>query len=86
MHVTTRTAIGALSVAALAGSAVGGVSAFGHDDNGQHHGHHNGKTLLNSTLAPTVLSDPTIHGVMRGGAPWVLTAARSGCAMTGASG
>jgi len=76
MHVTTRTAIGALSVAALAGSAIGGVSAFGHDDNGQgnqgNHGRHNGQTLLNSTLAPTVLSDLPIHGVTRGGAPWVL--------------
>jgi len=73
MHVTMRTAIGALSAAALAGSAAGGISAFGHDDNSQgDHGHHNGKTLFESTLAPTVLSDPMIHGVTRGGAPWVL--------------
>jgi hypothetical protein len=76
MHVTTRSAIGALSVAALAGSAIGGVSAFGHNDNSQggkgNHGRHNGQTLFRSALAPTVLSDPTIHGQARGGAPWVL--------------
>ena len=68
MHVTKRTAIGALSAAALAGSAAGGLSAFGHEN----HGHHNGRTLFQSALAPTVLSDPPIHNVTRGGAPWVL--------------
>ena len=74
MHVTKRTAIGALSAAALAGSAVGGVTAFGHDDNGQgnDHGHHNGRTLFESTLAPSVLADQPIHNVIRGGAPWIL--------------
>jgi hypothetical protein len=69
MQVNKRTAIGALSVAALAGSAAGGVSALGHEN----HGRHSGRTLLQSTLAPTVLSDPPIHFVTRGGAPWVLT-------------
>jgi hypothetical protein len=68
MQVNKRTAIGALSVAALAGSAAGGVSALGHED----HGRHNGRTLLQSSLAPSVLSDPPIHSVIRGGAPWVL--------------
>jgi hypothetical protein len=68
MHVTKRTAIAALSATALAGSAAGGVSALGHEG----HGHQKGRTLLQSTLAPTVLSDLPIHGVTRGGAPWVL--------------
>ena len=68
MHVTKRTAIGALSAAALAGSAAGGISAFGHED----HGHHNGRTLFQSALAPSVLADQPIHNVIRGGAAWVL--------------
>jgi hypothetical protein len=69
MHVTKRTAIGLLSAAALGWSAISGaVSALGHSD----HGHHRGRTLLNATLAPTVPTDPTIHGVAAGGLPWVL--------------
>jgi hypothetical protein len=66
MELNKRTAVGLLSAAALAGSAITGFAASGHEDNG----HHAGQTLLRSTLAPTVLSDPTIHGVARGGVPW----------------
>jgi hypothetical protein len=76
MHVTTRTAIGVLSAAALAGSAIGGVSAFGHDDHNQgdqgNHGRHNGATVFRSAVAPSLPGPPTIHGVNAGGAPWVL--------------
>jgi hypothetical protein len=73
MHVTTRSAIGVLSAAALAGSAIGGVSAFGHDDNGQgNHGRHNGATVFRSAVAPSLPGPPTIHGVNAGGVPWVL--------------
>jgi hypothetical protein len=68
MHVKNATAVGALSAAVLAGSAIGGMAAFGHED----HGRHGGQTLFRSTLAPTVLSDPAIHGVTRGGVPWQL--------------
>ena len=62
MEINTRTAAGLLSATALGWSA---IAAFGH-------GNHNGQTLLRSSLAPTVLSDPTIHGVARGSVPWVL--------------
>lgn len=76
MHVTTRTAIGVLSAATLAGSAIGGVSAFGHDDNSQggqgSHGKHNGATVFRSAVAPSLPGPPAIHGVNAGGAPWVL--------------
>jgi hypothetical protein len=69
MQINTRTAVGLLSATALGWSAVtGAVAALGHND----HGHHNGRTLFNSTLAPSVLTDPTIHGVARGGVPWQL--------------
>jgi hypothetical protein len=76
MHVTTRTAIGVLSAATLAGSAIGGVSAFGHDDHSQggqgNHGRHNGATVFRSAVAPSIPGPPVIHGVNAGGAPWVL--------------
>lgn len=69
MQVTKRNAVGLLSATALGWSAItGALAAFGHDD----HGQHRGQTLFRSTLAPTVLSDPTIHGVARGGVPWQL--------------
>ena len=69
MEINTRSAVGLLSATALGWSAITGtLGAFGH--NGQ--GRHNGQTLLSSTIAPSVLSDPMIHGVTRGGAPWVL--------------
>jgi hypothetical protein len=69
MELNTRTAVGMLSAAALGSSAItGALSAFGHEDDGNHRG----QTLLRSTLAPSILSDPTIHGVARGGVPWQL--------------
>ena len=69
MNLTTRTAIGLLSATALGWSAItGALTAFGHEN----HGQHRGETLFRSTLAPTVLSDPTIHGVARGNVPWML--------------
>jgi hypothetical protein len=77
MQVTKRSAVGVLSAAALAGSAIGGVSAFGHDDHsqgdqGNNHGRHNGATVFRSAVAPSLPGPPTIHGVSAGGAPWVL--------------
>lgn len=72
MHVTTRTAIGALSAAALAGSAIGGVSAFGKHGSQGNHGRHNGATVFRSAVAPSLPGPPAIHGVNAGGAPWVL--------------
>jgi hypothetical protein len=69
MKINRRTAVGLLSATALGWSAItGALTAFGHGD----HGHHRGHTLFRSALAPTVLSDPTIHGVARGGVPWQL--------------
>jgi hypothetical protein len=69
MEINKRTAIGLLSATALGVSALSGsLTAFAHDG----HGHHNGNTVFRSTLAPSVLSDPAIHGVVRGGVPWQL--------------
>jgi hypothetical protein len=40
----------------------------------EHHGfgQHRGNTLLDTTLAPSVPTDPAIHGAAAGGVPWVL--------------
>jgi hypothetical protein len=58
---------GALALAA-AGLALAddGKGKHGRDDD------RNGSTLLRSTLAPSVPTDPTFHGVAAAGAPWVL--------------
>jgi hypothetical protein len=43
----------------------------GFDEHGNF-GEHRGNTLFDTTLAPTVPSDPALHGNAAGGAPWVL--------------
>ncbi len=68
MQVSRRTAVAALAVAALGGSATAGMSAFGRDGRGHHRGH----VLFASQVAPSVPTDPTIHGVQPGNAPWVI--------------
>jgi hypothetical protein len=83
MHVSRRTALAALAVAALGGSATTAVSALGHDrgrehqrrdhrgnDRNRHHGE-----LLRTSLAPSVPASsggPTLNGIAPGGVPWVL--------------
>jgi hypothetical protein len=58
---------GALALAA-AGLALAddGKGKNGRDDED------NGRTLVRATLAPSVPTDPTFHGVAAAGAPWVL--------------
>lgn len=68
-------------------TAVGALGDRGqHKGNGQHNGKgqhrgfgqhggfgkHRGNTLFDTRLAPSVPTDPPIHGVAAGGAPWVL--------------
>jgi hypothetical protein len=61
-------AVAALSTAL----AVGALSAIGSDGgHGKGHDNHGGQ-LISETLAPSVPTDPTFHGVAPGGAPWVL--------------
>jgi hypothetical protein len=74
MQMSRRGAIALLSVAALGGSAATAVTAAGHDGGqGRHDGEHRGETLLRTSLAPSVPTDPAIDGVKAGGVPWVLT-------------
>jgi hypothetical protein len=71
MWVSKRVVL-AVSVALTAAMSMAmAVGAFG--DRGGHHGRgHGGSALLEQTLAPSVPTDPTFHGVAPGGAPWVL--------------
>jgi hypothetical protein len=78
MQVSKRRAVAVLSAAALAGSAMTAVTAAGHDG-GREHGGQRGAPLLDTSLAPSVPSDPVLNGASAGGAPWVL---RSGYAQT----
>jgi hypothetical protein len=61
-------AVAALSTALV----VGALSALGSEGgHGKGHDGHGGQ-LIRETLAPSVPTDPTFHGVAPGGAPWVL--------------
>jgi hypothetical protein len=58
------------AIAALTSAlAVGALSALG---SGHGHGKGHGEQLVSESLAPSVPTDPTFHGVAPGGAPWVL--------------
>ena len=74
MRVSKRAAVALLATAALAGAGTTAISALGHDGAGGRSDHpdHGGATVLKTTLAPSVPSDPMLHGAAAGGAPWVL--------------
>ena len=64
----SKRALLVVSIAAVAAMSLAlAVGAFGHRGGG-----HGGGALLKSSLAPSVPTDPTFHGVAPGGAPWVL--------------
>lgn len=84
MYTSKRTAVALLAVAALAGSATTAVSALGDGGNQRGaHQEHAGRTVLLTSLAPSVPGDPTLFGAAAGGAPWML---RSGEASLRSSG
>jgi hypothetical protein len=63
----------AAALALLMVFAVGALADGGHGKDGDHHGNANGQELFESTIAPTAGStDPTLHGVVAAGAPWVI--------------
>jgi hypothetical protein len=71
-------ALMAAAVAVYASVAVGhdGGGNSGHggkgDRHGRGHGDRHGAPLIDESLAPSQLTDPSFHGVAPGGAPWVL--------------
>jgi hypothetical protein len=65
MQMTKRMALALLTTAVLAGCAMTTASALAASP---------ARSLLTSSLAPSVPTDPLLHGVEAGGAPWVLKA------------
>ncbi len=62
MRISRRVAAALITTGALAGSALTAGSAMATPE----------PFLLKTALAPSVPSDPMLHGVTAGGAPWVL--------------
>jgi hypothetical protein len=63
--------VGAIAVLSMA-LAAGAFGDHGGGDRGGDHGDGNGRALIESSLAPSLTTDPAFHGVTPGGAPWVL--------------
>jgi hypothetical protein len=57
-----------ITIAAAVAAAVFAAAAAA--DHGDHGGRGNGRTLLRAQLVGSILTDPPIHGVLRGGVPW----------------
>ena len=73
MYISKRTAVALLTASAFGGSAATAVTALG--DEGSHgtgHRQEGNGVLLNTPLAPSVPTDPTLLGAVAGGVPWVL--------------
>jgi hypothetical protein len=75
MSFTKKAALAAVLVAAAvfaAGAAAdhgGGGGDGDHHGRAEHHGHRQ-RVILQQHLVGSVLTDPPIHGVLRGGVPW----------------
>lgn len=74
MYISKRTALAMLTVSVLAGSAVTAMSASADHGRGRDRapGEHGNRTVLSTSLAPSVPTDPTLLGAAAGGVPWVL--------------
>jgi hypothetical protein len=70
MWISKRVLTAGITALAAAASLALAVGALGHG--GQSGEGHHGSALIDATLAPSVPTDPTFHGVAPGGAPWVL--------------
>ncbi len=67
MSFTKKAALAAVLVAAVVFVAAAAADHGGDRGRGEHHGH---RALLDQRLVGSILSDPPIHGVVRGGLPW----------------
>jgi hypothetical protein len=75
MYISKRIAVALLTASALAGSATTAASALadhGGRDHGAAHREDRDSTVLFTSLAPSVPTDPALLGVAAGGVPWVL--------------
>ena len=66
-----RTAL-VLATSVLAGSAVSAVTALANQGNGHIAKRQHGRAVLDTSLAPSVPTDPVLLGSPAGGVPWVL--------------
>ena len=76
MWISKRALVSVLVAAISTLSLAVAVGAFGSEKgdkgNKDGHGKRHGAPLIKSSLAPSMPSDPTFHGVTPGGAPWAL--------------
>src|SRR4051794_35903324 len=72
MWISKRVLTAGITALAAAASLALAVGALGHGGQRGHHGGNHGSALIDATLAPSVPTDPTFHGVAPGAAPWVL--------------
>jgi hypothetical protein len=75
MHVSKWTVVALLTASAFAGSATTAMTAIADQGSGQKNGDHRdhgSRTVLETSLAPSVPTDPALFGAAAGGAPWVL--------------
>jgi hypothetical protein len=74
MYMSKRMGVAVLTAAALAGSAMTAMSASADRGGGRDRarGEHGNRTVLSTSLAPSVPTDPTLLGAAAGGVPWVL--------------
>jgi hypothetical protein len=62
--------VGAISMVFVAGAL--GRPGGKHGNGPKHEGRHAGALLIHESLAPSMPTDPTFHGVTPGALPWVL--------------
>ena len=67
MSFTKKSFRAAVFLAAVVFVAAAAADHGGDGGRGEHHGHH---AFLHQRLVGSILSDPPIHGVVRGGLPW----------------
>ena len=74
MYISKRTAVAMLTGSVLAGSAMTAMSASADHGGGrdQTRGEDGNGTVLSTSLAPSVPTDPALLGAAAGGVPWVL--------------
>ncbi len=73
MYISKRIALALLTASAFGGSAATAMTALGEQE-GQGVGHREdgNRTVLFSSLAPSIPTDPTLLGAAAGTVPWVL--------------
>jgi hypothetical protein len=69
MSFTKKAFLAAVLVAAVVFVAAAAADHGGDGRRGEHHGHHQ-RLILQQHLVGSILSDPAIHTVVRGGLPW----------------